>query len=1041
MAHKSAASILSVLISVLGLAGVCRAQSGQLISATVFPEDSPAIHLPDGLIAELAAAPPLTRHPMMASLDDRGRLFIAEAAGVNRNADQLSEEKPNSIRMLEDTDHDGIFDRATVFADRMTFPSGTLWHEGALWVTAAPSIWRLEDTDDDGVADKREEMVTGFGYTGNAADLHGPFLHPNGRIFWCHGRKELDVHDKEGKPIHKGKGARIWSCESDGSDVQIYAGGGMDNPVEIDFTPEGEIVGTINLMYGRPRGDTLVHWQYGGVYPRYDQETVLAEFSRTGDLLTEFHNFGHVAVSGIGIYRSPIGLGGYAGELFTAHFNTQKITRTKVATEQATFRHLRTQDFLVIDDPNAHLTDVFEDADGTLLVIDTGGWVRNGCPTSQYSKPQIAGAIYRIRKAGTPDRKTDFRGLEIDWTNSSPEKIAGLLGDERFAVRDRAIAELAKRGDASLRFLDETLEHKSVDARRNAVWALTRIGSAKARAIVRKALKDSEPTVRHTACNSIWQTRDNKAVEDLVNLLLEEENPSAQMAAARALGRIGDPYAVDALLQYAARPLGRAREHATVYALIEINDFAATARGLSRNSPEVQKRALWALNEMPASSLTAGHALPFFDSESETLAATAVAICKFHPEWAGEIASVFHGWLDDKRLTERRLIAVNELAPYFLENETMRSFVGGFFASSDPTAAQRGFRLISQSPQNVALNASWTKAVERALSSGDSEWTSQALDAVAKIDSRRFDTQLRAISDDTDRGALIRIKALGAISRESGPMTQAAFVLLREILGAGSGSSHRIEAAGMLSGANLTRKQRLEVASLIKVAGPLELPLLLNVFEQSNDAATGYALVEALESSPVASAHSPFELQRMLTHRFPPEVYDRAKPWMQTLFDLAEQRQSRLDEMGLELESGNPTAGREVIVSGKGACIACHKIGEEGRAVGPDLSRIGLIRTKKDLLESILYPDVTLARDFEPYQIQTVDGQTLLGVIQRETADTLFLLDATAVAKPIPRSSIKTIQPGTVSLMPQGLDQTMTKKELIDLVAYLDTLE
>ena len=139
-----------------------------------------------------------------------------------------------------------------------------------------------------------------------------------------------------------------------------------------------------------------------------------------------------------------------------------------------------------------------------------------------------------------------------------------------------------------------------------------------------------------------------------MKLLLEDESPPAQMAAARALGRIGDPHSVDALLQYAARPLGRVMEHATVYALIEINDFAGTERGLDSNSPEVQKRALWALNEMHGSSLTAGHALPFFDSESETLAAAAVAICKFHPEWATEIASVFHGWLDDKKLTESR---------------------------------------------------------------------------------------------------------------------------------------------------------------------------------------------------------------------------------------------------------------------------------------------------------------------------------------------------------------------------------------------------
>ena len=240
----------------------------------------------------------------------------------------------------------------------------------------------------------------------------------------------------------------------------------MDNPVEIDFTPEGEIVGTINLMYGRPRGDTMVHWQYGGVYPRYDQETVLAEFSRTGDLLTEFHNFGHVAVSGIGIYRSPIGLGRYAGELFTAHFNTQKITRTKVEPEQATFRQ------------PAHPGFSGDRRSGCSL--DWRVWrCRRHAPRDRYrglgSQWMSHFSIFETAdrrshlpytQAGSPDRKTDFRGLEIDWTNSSPKEIADLLGDERFAVRDRAIAELVKRGDPSLRVLDETLEHKSVDARR-----------------------------------------------------------------------------------------------------------------------------------------------------------------------------------------------------------------------------------------------------------------------------------------------------------------------------------------------------------------------------------------------------------------------------------------------------------------------------------------------------------------------------------------------------------------------------------------------
>ena len=75
-----------------------------------------------------------------------------------------------------------------------------------------------------------------------------------------------------------------------------------DNPVEVDFSPEGEMLGTANLFY-RKRGDTLVHWMHGGAYPRYDQQQCIDEFISTGDPLTEVHNLGHVAISGITRYR------------------------------------------------------------------------------------------------------------------------------------------------------------------------------------------------------------------------------------------------------------------------------------------------------------------------------------------------------------------------------------------------------------------------------------------------------------------------------------------------------------------------------------------------------------------------------------------------------------------------------------------------------------------------------------------------------------------------------------------------------------------
>src|SRR5437879_4293581 len=91
------------------------------------------IQVPPGFIVEHVAGPPLVEHPMMACFDERGRLFVAEAAGVNLKADELLKNPPNRIRLLEDTDGDGRFDKSTIFADKMTLPMGALWYDGALY--------------------------------------------------------------------------------------------------------------------------------------------------------------------------------------------------------------------------------------------------------------------------------------------------------------------------------------------------------------------------------------------------------------------------------------------------------------------------------------------------------------------------------------------------------------------------------------------------------------------------------------------------------------------------------------------------------------------------------------------------------------------------------------------------------------------------------------------------------------------------------------------------------------------------------------------
>src|SRR5205807_3219457 len=133
--------------------------------------------------------------------------------------------------------------------------------------------------------------------------------------------------------------------------------------------------------------------------------------------------------------------------LFACQFNMHKISRHVLTPKGATFQ-ARDEDFLVSDNLDFHPTDVLEDADGSLLVIDTGGWYKLCCPTSQLHKPDILGGIYRISRKGAP-RIEDPRGRKLNWGQLEPEALAKLLDDPRPVVRRRAIEALGIRKEAA----------------------------------------------------------------------------------------------------------------------------------------------------------------------------------------------------------------------------------------------------------------------------------------------------------------------------------------------------------------------------------------------------------------------------------------------------------------------------------------------------------------------------------------------------------------------------------------------------------------
>src|SRR4029077_638182 len=225
------------------------------------------------------------------------------------------------ILLLEDTDGDGKFDTSKVFVDQLVFPQGVLCHDGALYSLSHPSFWRFRDTTGDGKADEREAMISRFNFNGNGCDIHGPFLGPDGRLYWTDGRHGDKVKTREGSPL-EGFASRIWRCRPDGRDIERLCGGGFDNPVELAFLPTGEIIGTMD----QGPGDALLHFVEGGVYPM--DHPCVKEFARTGPMLGAVRQYAAalpVALCGLCRYRSLAFGNDFHGSLFSAQFNVHRI--------------------------------------------------------------------------------------------------------------------------------------------------------------------------------------------------------------------------------------------------------------------------------------------------------------------------------------------------------------------------------------------------------------------------------------------------------------------------------------------------------------------------------------------------------------------------------------------------------------------------------------------------------------------------------------------------------------------------------------------
>ncbi len=512
--------------------------------------------LPDGFTIQQIAAPPLVQRPIHMCFDDQGVLYVTDSSGNTAKAPVQLKDPQHRVLRLVDRDGDGVFDESTVFAENLPFPEGILVHDGAVYVGAPPHIWKLRDTNGDHVADERTAWFDGGSIEGCGNDMHGPYIGSDGFFYWCKGAFAPQEHELSNGRTLKSSAAHIYRARPDGSQLEMVITGGMNNPVGLAFSETGErfLSGTFFDLSQPGRRDGILHAVYGGTYGRKNPR-VLTPHPNTGGLLPILAQLGPAAPSGMVMPRH--GALGLKGDLVLTEFNTRRVSRHRL-TKSGSSNSAETSTFLESDQSDFHPTDVIEDADGSLLVADTGSWYMICCPTSKIAKPDVLGAIYRIQKKGSHP-VVDPRGHKLDW--NQPQ--VSLLSDERPVVAKRAIDALAT--------VDNIDALRTASPRIPVVWTLHRIPGQRARDAVRELLSAEASDVRAAAIHSVALWRDRDALKPLIKLL-SHDDPQLRRLAAMALGRIGDRAAVKPLLQTSSTEMDPFLSHAIVYALYEIGD-------------------------------------------------------------------------------------------------------------------------------------------------------------------------------------------------------------------------------------------------------------------------------------------------------------------------------------------------------------------------------------------------------------------------------------------------------------------------------------
>jgi putative membrane-bound dehydrogenase-like protein len=959
--------------------------------------------MPEGFELKLVAAEPQIGKPIAMTWDERGRLWLAETVDYP-NEMQKPGEGRDRIRICEDTDGDGVADKFTIFAEKLSIPTSLLCANGGLIVHQAPDTLLLKDTNGDDVADERKVLFTGWG----TRDTHaGPSNLQYGLDNWIYGIVGYSGFEGTVGKEKVSFQAGFYRFKPDGSKLEFLRNTN-NNSWGLGFNEEGVLFGSTangnpseympipNRYYESVRGwSSKVLGGIGGD-PKFDPPT---EKIRQVD-----HHGGFTAAAGHALYTAR----NYPREYWNRTAFVTEPTAHLVATfviepSGANYRSKIAWNLLGSDDEWSAPIMAEVGPDGNVWALDWYNFIVQHNPTPQgfqngkgnaYEtelRDKKHGRIYRL----VYQREQLAKPVAMNLKGATPEQLVAALKSDNMFWRKQAQRLLVERGKADVATqLIELIKDQKVDA----------IG------------------INGGAMHAIYTLHGLG--------LLEDESSDVVKAVVGAL----------------KHPSAGVRR-AAILSLPKKDECAVTfLTAVGDNDPQVRLAAFLALSEMPKEELGSGKFLgleaveAFADPNviNDRWLLDAVTADGAKHAW-----SVLVGVSNPKRKMELSPVALERIA-----------IISESYARGDAEGIEAIIKVLGDAPAPTAdtivsgLLKGWPKGKALKLESPDAlaelftklspagraqlvsladRGQNDSLKKYAKQIAEQFTKTVEdAKASDADRVSAAaqlvdfqksELATVDLLLAQLGPRTSP--VLSKGLLEAAAKSEHKDTGT--------------QIVAKLGAITPQVRPTAIRVLLSRGDWAL--ALMDGLEAGKLQFSDLALDQRQALAQHPDDKIAARAKKLLAAGGGLPNaDRQTVLDSlMPLTKQTGDPVAGKLVF---KNQCSKCHIHSGEGTKIGPELTGMA-VHPKHELLTHIIDPSRSVEGNFRIYSVITDDGRTFNGLLASETKTAIELIDAEAKRHQILRENIEEMVASPKSLMPEGFEQQVKGPDMANLLEFL----